>query len=344
MIDDKRKELNYKEKNLAFIYATPHVLEPIWDTGIHDIFIPCPSVLDFSSYQPWQRILCTPDGKSQNMFPKTIRLKTSLYLTSGPTCQPNAKESSKVEFEFISSNVTFYMDQLKEADMQKYYDDLRFILYNEYGFNNLKHSIRQYGNQFYFNFNSDNYRYWLEEFQLILYMYKNPVEFKNNSLQVNKSYSNSDYIYSVQAENVTIFFNIDILGNNTYCVVEFYWLRSDRLIFDKEQSKPFPRTALIRELNYHLCGELTTKRYSKFVNLMCKDPNYTGEEEELPMVFKRYHEGLYEGFRSKCYFHDNEYVKRYLHSQLIQKLCYCSYWDADLELNSFFRVDNGWYV
>ena len=198
----------FKATKLFFSSSTPAYFDILDNQGMYYIDIPSPKTV-------------TP----LELYPPKIRLRTSIYLSKGPTGRPNpikGNEPNDLCFSFESIHYSFNIDIISEYEMQNYYNDLEFIVRENYGFSNSQHKLNFREKEFWFKLDVMAGIYSVEEFKFILYLYKNPIEYQNNHLQINTNYTNPNYVYKIQVSNITIFFDIDLDKNETYCLTRIY--------------------------------------------------------------------------------------------------------------------------
>ncbi len=306
---------------LDFNIATPRDKFLIWNEGIHCIDIPLPKTTDISP-----------------AISTEVRLRTAVHLSKGPTVEPNpvkGGEPNLIIFRFESTNYKWNVFSLNNHDIDHYFSDIKSIIEDDYGFSGFTYEESPSGKEFLLELSLYAPIYSVEEFKFILYVYKNPIEFKNNYLQVNTNYANTDFIYSVNMGTLTIFFDISLNEDETYCITRIFWLYQERLKFDLKEPNPFDYTELQQQVNCALYRELSTSWFYEFIDLAEEDPNYTGED--MHMAFKYYREGVFEGLQSICDFHNNNYSKRYLTFLLTYRLMYISPRQAWKESSTFWK-------
>jgi hypothetical protein len=155
-----------------------------------------------------------------------------------------------------------------------------------------------------------------------LYIYSNPIGFKNNYLKV--LWSVSDYNYSVDVGLVRLYFHIGLNYDETKCISQVYWKSG---LLDKD----FNYTQLQANLNrliYRYMPWGISPNWRDGARLKPTNTGiYTGSE--LPMSFVYYYRGDYSFLESECDTINNNYIRKYLLALLTHKIVYESQKDID---------------
>ena len=245
-------------------------------------------------------------------------------------------ESEKViNFVFESTNYRWSIGEISDYDMQNLYQDLEFIILNSYTLSSFKQSNSPNFKSFECSLASANFLNSVETIKLALYMYQNPIEFKDNYLKVNTNYLYNNFVYSLNVEGITVYFNIYLSVDEVTCVSEIYWLRTQYINTGLDNLKPFDRIHLERHVNLTLFSSIEITWGWELEELMIQDQYYTSSD--WPMAFKYYSDGSYEGIKSECEV-SSKYIRRYLDILMSNKLYYmspnsldtinCKFWDS----------------
>jgi hypothetical protein len=109
---------------------------------------------------------------------KSIRLAIILAFSNPPV------PDSCLFFSFESTCGDSYISDISNHDMQNYYSDMRHILVNNYSLKGVGFGEGNITKDFVVNFKGYFKPYSIEEVKTILYIYNNPIEFKDNYLHV----------------------------------------------------------------------------------------------------------------------------------------------------------------
>jgi hypothetical protein len=91
---------------------------------------------------------------------------------------------SGLVFTFESSNGNSDLRSISTYDMQNYYNDIEYILRNNYNFDNIVFTEGNITKNFTTDLQFFCKPYSIEEIRTILFVYNNPIEFKDGYLQV----------------------------------------------------------------------------------------------------------------------------------------------------------------
>ena len=156
---------------------------------------------------------------------KFIRLAVLLGFSDNPLIP------SCLIFSFESTCGGSYISDISNHDMQNYHSDIRRILTNNYSFKEIKFEEDNLTKDFITNFEAK--RYSIEEVKTILYVYSNPITFKDNYLQVIYNNKNCNCNYSIDVGLIRLYFHIGLNYDETKCITRVYW---DSNLFDKDFS------------------------------------------------------------------------------------------------------------
>ena len=245
-------------------------------------------------------------------------------------------ESERViNFVFESTNHRWSIDIISDYDMHNLYQDMEFIILNSYALSSFKQSNSPNFKSFECSLVSANSLHSIETIELALYVYQNPIEFKDNCLKVNTNYLYNNFIYSLDVEGVTVYFNIYLSVDKVMCISEIYWLRSQRINLDLKNPNPFDYIYLERDINFTLFSCIDITWGWKMEELMIRDEYHISYN--WPMAFKYYSNGSYEGIRSECMV-GSKYIRKYLSILMCNKIYYtspnsshnthCKFWDG----------------
>ena len=219
--------------------------------------------------------------------------------------------------------------------MQNLYQDLEFIILNSYTLSSFRQSNSPNFKSFECSLASADSLNSVETIKLALYMYQNPIEFRDNYLKVNTNYLYNNFIYSLDVEGITVYFNIYLSVDEVTCISEIYWLRTQCINTDLSSLKPFDRIHLERHINFTLFSSIEITWGWELEELMTQDQYYTSSD--WPMAFKYYNDGSYEGIKSECEV-GSKYIRKYLGILMSNKLYYispnsldtinCKFWDS----------------
>jgi hypothetical protein len=118
---------------------------------------------------------------------KSLRLAVFLIIVNGtpePTHYTDHLVPSGLVFSFESSNGNSDLRSIGTYDMQNYYNDIEYILINNYNFNNIIFTGGNITKDFTIDLELHCKPYSIEEIRTILFIYNNPIELKDGYLQV----------------------------------------------------------------------------------------------------------------------------------------------------------------
>ena len=266
-----------------------------------------------------------PNYKNPISRLKSIRLTALLVVCTNPMIVHDYKDHSVPSgliFSFESTCGDSYISDISTYDMGNYYSDLQYILSNNYSFKDVIFSEDNITTGFTIDLLKILKPYSIEEIKTILYIYNNPIGFKNNYLKV--LWNTNNYNYSVDIGSVRLYFYIGLNYDETKCITQVYWNSN---LSDKD----FNYIELQAGLNRRIYEYMPWGVSSQFNKGAQSKPTNTGiyTGSELPMSFVYYYRGKYSFLESECDIINNNYIRKYLLALLTHKIVYESQKEMD---------------
>jgi len=164
----------------------------------------------------------------------------------------NIRNLRVIDFSFESTHNSWNIEEISDYDMQSFYQDIEYIILNCYTLNSFKQWNTTHFKRFECSLLSANLLNSIETIKLTLYTYQNPIEFKDNYLRVNIDYLSNNFVYSLDVEGVTVYFNIYLSVDEVTCIAEVYWLCTERKNSDWNNRNTLNSMYLERHLNLTL--------------------------------------------------------------------------------------------
>ena len=251
---------------------------------------------------------------------KSLRLAVFLIVVNSMfeiTHHTDHQIPSGLVFSFESSNGNSDLRSISTYDMQNYYSDIKYVLKNNYNFNNIIFTESNVTKDFVVNLGPRYKPYSIEEIRTILFVYNNPIELKDGYLQVLWNTENRSFKYTVDVGLVRLYFFIGLNYDETKCITQVYW---DKNLSDNDFNYLELQTGLNGRIYTYMPWGMSPGWPDKS-NIHLIDINtYTGAE--LPMAFRYYSRGDYNYLESECGAVNNSYIRRYLLAILSSKIVY----------------------
>ena len=157
---------------------------------------------------------------------KSLRLAVFLIIVNSipePTHYTDHLVPSGLVFSFESPNGNSDLRSIGTYDIQNYYNDIEYILINNYNFNNIIFTGGNITKGFTIDLELRCKPYPIEEIRTILFIYNNPIELKDGYLQVLRNTENCNLQCTVHIGLVQLYFYIGLNSDETKCITQVYW-------------------------------------------------------------------------------------------------------------------------
>jgi len=156
---------------------------------------------------------------------KSIRLAVFLLVAGSMPIKTHYTDHSVPSgliFSFESSRGDSDLSTISTYDMQNYYNDIEYILANNYNLKNIIFSENSFTKDFFVDLKPYIKPYSIEEIRTILFVYSNPIKLEDNYLYTPLSIENYNYNYTVSIGAVRLYFCIGLNSDETKCITQIY--------------------------------------------------------------------------------------------------------------------------